>query len=749
MAGVGKTALLRHAAATAVQHGWFSGGAFLIDLAAEKGAQPPASNAVFSPLLHTVAEYHAPTLAAAQDEVLTLQRLLQTLSDQQKRLLLVFDNVVSSSQIPPLLLGYPGHRVLIASRNRMSDLDGARLLQLDVLDRNAAVEMIAALLRRAYPADQRVATDPVEAGRLADLCGRLPLALRIAAAILADEHRRPLAGLTAELADAQQRLEGLEYGELTLRSALAVSYRGLTEKQKSLFRLLSLHPPGTISSEAACSLSAHSAAETRRTLSAVARASLLEASPDAMGAWGDHWSMHPLVRLFAREQLDAEHGLEARKHAVNRFLDYCVRMAAEADAALGGDCSASGSFATRATARSWLVAHRAMLIGATGLAEAADRPEDVSALMLSSWHFLNWGTHHSYFDTATVAGMPRRSPSVETDRARALELLGQNLALAGALQEAAYSHATAALLHARQSNRQGEARALNDLGTTYIALRDFASAVAPLYRAAALYRSLGLPSPAASTHTNLGLCLVETGRFNDAAVALEAGAQLSAISDDPAGRTRALTALGSVYRRQERLDEAVRALTEAVTLFPFHRRVDDHAAVLMNRGSVYGDLNQLEFAAGDLQGSAEFYCKINDLNGAARALTNLSRVQRKAGDVRLSIATNQRAVELFEADGDLHSAARAAMNLAIALRVEGEPAAALNAAQAAQNQFGACGDSKREAKSLLLIAELHSDAGNTSAAFSATAAAQALLDRNSGMSTEQLTVGETQFTIGP
>ena len=49
----------------------------------------------------------------------------------------------------------------------------------------AAIALLEQVLRAARPGDDRISSDPAAAGRLAGVCGGLPLALRITAALLA------------------------------------------------------------------------------------------------------------------------------------------------------------------------------------------------------------------------------------------------------------------------------------------------------------------------------------------------------------------------------------------------------------------------------------------------------------------------------------------------------------------------------------------------------------------------------------
>ena len=110
-----------------------------------------------------------------------------------RRVLVVLDNAASAEQVRPLLPGTAGCLAIVTSRNRLSGLaalDGAQRLTLDMLPPGEAVALIA----RAA-GDERAAADPAATRRLAELCGRLPLALRItadrAAAHPPSQHGRP------------------------------------------------------------------------------------------------------------------------------------------------------------------------------------------------------------------------------------------------------------------------------------------------------------------------------------------------------------------------------------------------------------------------------------------------------------------------------------------------------------------------------------------------------------------------------
>jgi DNA-binding SARP family transcriptional activator len=127
-----------------------------------------------------------------------------------RRVLLVLDDAGSESQVRPLLPGSASCGVLVTSRTRLGGLVGARRTDLDVLDDVCGLELLARVIGTTWG-------DPREesaARRIVDLCGGLPLALRIAGARLAIRRHWTPSMLADRLADEHRRLDELSVGDL-------------------------------------------------------------------------------------------------------------------------------------------------------------------------------------------------------------------------------------------------------------------------------------------------------------------------------------------------------------------------------------------------------------------------------------------------------------------------------------------------------------------------------------------------------
>lgn len=179
LAGVGKTALAVHAAHAARSSGWFPGGVLFIDLHGydEQPVQPGQALDALLRALGVPGE-HIPD---GDGQRAGLYR--SVLAQVTGPVLVIADNASAEAQVRSLLPGPGPHRVIVTSRHTLAGL-GARLLDVTVLDEAAAVELLDTVVRAARPGDDRVGGDLVAAGRLAESCGGLPLALQVTAALL-------------------------------------------------------------------------------------------------------------------------------------------------------------------------------------------------------------------------------------------------------------------------------------------------------------------------------------------------------------------------------------------------------------------------------------------------------------------------------------------------------------------------------------------------------------------------------------
>jgi hypothetical protein len=279
LAGVGKTAFAIRAARRAIDAGWFPGGVVFVDLHGYDPNRLVDADAALGALIRALGIPNGQIPPERGEREALYRSRLAELAEQGRRVLIIADNASSLEQVAPLRPGSPVHRMLVTSRHNIP-LYGARRIEVDVLSEADAVAVVGRALRAADPKDDRIPNDIEAANKLVELCGCLPLALRITAELLADEPERSIADMVEILSDARGRLGEIVYGDsLAVRAAFDASYRHLPGDQQRLFRMLSLNPGPHVRIGATAALVGIPEPRTRQMLVSLRRAHLIERAP--------------------------------------------------------------------------------------------------------------------------------------------------------------------------------------------------------------------------------------------------------------------------------------------------------------------------------------------------------------------------------------------------------------------------------------------------------------------------------------
>jgi DNA-binding SARP family transcriptional activator/tetratricopeptide (TPR) repeat protein len=242
-----------------------------------------------------------------------------------RRVLLVADDAGSADQVRPLIPGTAGSAIIVTSRAQLTELPGARVIPLGLLGSADAVGLLARIV-----GDDRVSAEPQHAEQLVAACGRLPLALRIAGAKLAGRPAWPVSLMSEALADHKRRLDELAAGSLSVRASLAVSYQTLDDQSQRALCFLGMLGPTDVAGWVVGALLG--VADASEVVNKLADSSLLTpAGPDATGQ--PRYRLHDLLRDYAVERLDSEHGGE-RDAALARALAAWLQLACIADSGL-------------------------------------------------------------------------------------------------------------------------------------------------------------------------------------------------------------------------------------------------------------------------------------------------------------------------------------------------------------------------------------------------------------------------------
>ncbi|MEZ0114946.1 tetratricopeptide (TPR) repeat protein [Catenulispora sp. EB89] len=682
MAGIGKTALAVHAAHLAAEN--FPDGQLFVDLHAHTaGTGPRDPNEALGRLLQALG--------------LDPQAIPPELDERAKafrnrlagsRTLIVLDDAANEQQVRPLIPATPGCLVLVTSRNRLKALDDAHAVPLDVLD---PADAVALLCRHAGPG--RIAADDPAVARIAELCGYLPLALRITATNLAHRPAWTTEHLEARLRTGLADLAAFDDGDRRVRAAFDLSYDNLTPDQQAMFRHLGLVPGQDSDLYAAAALLDTGLNEADTLLQDLTDRSLLtETAPG-------RYRLHDLLREHARTLAATHESTKQRTTALDRLLHYYAHTAQTASTAIarlprpepdGPAPAHTPDLTDPETARAWLrTEHRNLDDAHTQARHLDDHTIALTAgmaeILLSDGPWVRALEVHqgaaeaaarldrpaAHATALTDLGRLRRltgdSPGAADDFARALEMfrqIGNRLGEANALTNlgqvryqggdvpgAADTFAQALEMFRQIGNRLGEANALINLGRVRDTSGDYPGAADTHMRALEIFQKIGNRLGEASALNELGRVAHMNADFVGAVDAHSQALEIFRRIGNRLGEANALNDIGRVGHQSGDFAGALDAHTRALEVF---RQIGNRLGEAM----ALHDLGRARFLTGDYPGAAqahtqalELYRQLGNRGNEASVLTDLGRVRYLTGDFQGAADTHSQALEAFRQIG--------------------------------------------------------------------------------------------------
>lgn len=520
-----------------------------------------------------------------------------------RRVLVVVDNAASPDVVRPLLPGAAGCAVLVTSRNQLRPLvavEGAHLLPLGSLSGAEARLSLAAQV-----GERRLAAEDDAVERLVELCGRLPLALRIVGAHLATHPHETVGDHVAQL-DRGGRLMSLWAGSEAplVAAAFATSYAALDDDARRLFRLLGLVPGTDIGADAVVALTG--GVDPRRELDALSAASLLD--QHAPG----RYRMHDLVRDYATERAERDDDAATRSAARRRLFDWYIAMV---DAAL----------VTRLRGYHRMARPR-LSVQATGAPDLdwveAELPNLVSAVEDAARH-----------------GPPGCSWHLA-------DALRPYLEVAVRYQE--WLAVVSAALPAAERHGDARARAAmhGSLGGARAVLGDTDQAVRAMTRAQELYAEAQDGPGEAHTWQNLAIVLAKEGRLADAHLAFERAIEVAASSGDSHRYVVNLHNLGHLRAEMGQLTRARSDLRHALEVHERQANGPRHIAIAHdNLAIVLRRLGDLRAAAAHRETATRLDAELSldaevaaDRHELARVYCDQGAYERAAAEVGAALA---------------------------------------------------------------------------------------------------------------
>ncbi|MEY9857351.1 tetratricopeptide (TPR) repeat protein [Catenulispora sp. GAS73] len=693
MAGVGKTQLALHAAHELARAGHYTDFQLYANLRGYDPDRPPADPAAvletFLRQLGVVAQ-HVPQ---------TLEERAAMFRDRLhgRAAVVVLDNAAQAEQVRDLIPSGPTCLVLITSRRSLTELPEAGVLMLDVFQPRESLELFG----RIAGAD-RVGADPRAAQRIVDLTGGLPLAVALAAARL---RSRPAWSLE-QLADRLAKGAGAEPG---VTAVLDLSYQGLPEAARRVFRLLGTDPGLDVTVDSVAALAGISLDEADRLLE------LLQDEHLAQQQVPGRYELHDLVRCFAADTSRTVDSDAERNAASTRSLDwYLHSVYAAADLVnrnryRNGDLPRPPSLpvaepADAEEARAWLSAERANLLAATRYAAAEGWPGHAWRFTQALWSYYYVSGLNSDWEESLAVGLAAAEADGDAAAQAELQHASGNFGVVT-------GHLDQALLHTREAlrlrkivgdpvktaftlgnlacvlsdtsqyrqgmeifhealalmretgNRFGEANCLHNMGIGACAMGRHRQALDWLGEALALYRETGNDDHQTFVLVVIGLNLGLLGEHDRAAAAVAEGVALAEQSDAVRRLAPAVNVLGMLATERGEYAEGARN----------HRRAYEIASEAGDWGEQVEALFELgvnALRAGDPAGSLEFLDQAAALLDGREYHRWIQLLPQQRGDTLLALGDLAGAAELYrrvlgsEEDSEAVVRGRAAYGLA-------------------------------------------------------------------------------------
>ncbi|MBP2473775.1 DNA-binding SARP family transcriptional activator/predicted negative regulator of RcsB-dependent stress response [Crossiella equi] len=474
-----------------------------------------------------------------------------------RRVLVLLDNAASPEVLLPLLPDVPGCAALVTSRSTLSTVDFHRT-RIDPLDEGDSLSLLGTILGA-----DALAAQPEAAAELAELCARLPLALRIAAANLTIRGEPDLPAYVHELATGD-RLDALAIDgddDAAVHRAFDFSYATLSVPVRRLFRCLGLVPGPDFTADVAAALAQCDREHAQELLSQLATAHLIEEHRPG------RYQFHDLLRLYTGQQRELEDDPAAQEAARTRLYEYFLDCAGYATVLLYAEAPRSGAvvgklapFDDAGGARRWLDAEREALIAA--VLAGRHRPDAVTVHLATALVSHFWTNGH-FEEQARIceAGLlvAQRLDDV-VGQADMHSGLSAVLSLYGRVVDSLRHGAQARGRYQAAGDGNGEALVLTNLGTAYEVAARFPQAIARYTQAAEVSRRIGYP----------------------------------------AGEAYALQGLQSVYANVGRLREAHEAISQALAITRQYRARESEVLNLVLAAVTLSELGEFEDAHGQL-----------------------------------------------------------------------------------------------------------------------------------------------------
>jgi tetratricopeptide (TPR) repeat protein len=580
-----------------------------------------------------------------------------------KRILILADDARDARQVEPLLPP-PGCALLLTSRQRFP-LPGMVARDLDVLAQPQADELLCKICPRIGSA----------ARRMAELCGRLPLALRLCAGICSNSTMSIEYHLNA--LEAETRLAYMRDPNdpnISVEASLQLSYVALDTQAQQILCQLSVFPSSFDMDAAKAVLQLPEGEEVQGInndqrpvedlLDLLYGRSLVEWDEQT-----ERYSLHDLVRVFGLERLKDKEGIRLR------YAQAYALIAALADQLYmrGGEHLLVGlnlfdlERANIDAGWKWT------------LEQAESTTQSIDKLLL------DYADATAYVGDLRYDKRRERIPQLEAALGVARRLsdreaeggilvnLGNAYMDLGELRKAIQHYEQRLQIAQEIGDRRGEGAAVSNMGNAYGALGEPRKAIQYCEQALQIAREIGDRHGEGIALGNIGNAYWALGEPHKAIQYFEQHLQIAGEIGNRQGEGMALGNMGNAYWVLGEPHEAIRYFEQSLEIS--HEIGDRHGegSALGNLGSAYGALGEPRKAIQYFEQHLQFAREIGNRQGEGIALGNIGMAYAALGEPRKAIQYFEQHMEITRHVGDRHGEGIALGNMGNAYWALGEP----------------------------------------------------------------------------
>jgi DNA-binding SARP family transcriptional activator/tetratricopeptide (TPR) repeat protein len=684
--GVGKTSIASHASHGMASH--FPDGQLYADL--HGGTSHPVQPVQVLERFLRVFGVPGTQIPEGMDERAELYRNL--IGD--RKVLVVLDDASGESQVLPLLPGDGNAAVIVTSRSQLAGLPGALRIEVDVLDADMSLKLLGAIVGAA-----RVQAQTEAAQAVAEHCGHLPLALRIAGARLVAHHHWSIQRLAERLADETRRLDELRHGDLAIRPSIMLTYDTVSDDARRLFRRLALLDMPVFSGWLGAALLDDQVPEAEDLLDDLVSAQLIDTLDDGSGAYSQY-RFHDLIRVFARECLDAEEPAADRKAALERALGALLFLAEQA--------------------RNRFYSGEYLRIHNQGIRWPL--PSHVVDQLVRDP--LAWYDRER---TTLVSGVRQAAQAGFAELCWGLASSAVTLFDSRAYLDDWQETHTVALAVARKAHLiRGQAAMLYTTGTLHMTQQRYDQAREELDEAAQLFRDSDDEHGVALVIRHIAFMDRLNGRLDSAARRYGEALEIFGRTGDHIGSAFVLQSLAQVKLELGDVDRAKELLSDALHMCRIAHCGRIEAQVLHRLGEAFLVDGELAFAVETFELALTMIRDVGDPIGEAYILHGMGVARLRQGSYGKAGEALQRALDLAGRAGAVHAKAGALLGLCELALAVGDPREAVEVGQQAVNAFHSIDAPLYEADGLAQLGGAYSALGDSDAAGAASAAAAVL-----------------------